>query len=247
MAIISLLGKGVPMNTEILQLTLLFAVTCTAFIGALNSRGQARVVLSYALAILTLCATVFQTSQYLVSRSSSALPEEALVVLPPPLPPPPPEPAPIVPQVDTAALEASKIQVAIGESKTELKGVLAVARRVGRNLTALNLGVVADVSDEEYESLQNKTVGYLSEARQVKEKLAPLLAKVPEPLKETADNLSKGVEALVTAAYNAERFFKAENDTEEKAHLSAFRRGNQVAAGFFKKSESELGSEDSGE
>ncbi len=236
------------MNTEILELTLLFAVTCTAFIGAINSRGQTRVVLSYFLAILTLCATVFQTSQYLVSRSGSVQPEQAVVVAPPPPPPPPPPvSAPLVPKVDTAALSASKNQVALGESKTELKGILTVAQRISRNLSGLNLGVVADISDEEYEGLQNKTVGYLSEARQVKEKLAPLLAKSPEALKGTADYLSKGVESLVTAAYNAERFFKAENDTEEKSHLSAFRRGNQAALDFFKKCEMELGSDGAGE
>ncbi len=234
------------MNSEILQLTLLFAVTCTAFIGAINSRGQARVVLSYALAILTMCATVFQTSQYLVAGSSPVQPEEALVVTPPPSQPPSVS-APIIPQIDTAALVASKNQVALGESKTDLKGVLVVAQRISRNLSGLNLGVVADISDEEYEALQNKTVGYLSEARQVKEKLAPLLAKSPEALKGTADYLSKGVESLVTAAYNAERFFKAENDTEEKSHLSAFRRGNQAALDFFKKCEMELGSDGAGE
>ncbi len=236
------------MNSEILQLTLLFVVTCTAFIGAINSRGQARVVLSYALAILTLCATVFQTSRYLVAGLSPAQTEQAVIVTPPPPPPPlPTVSAPIVPKVDTAALVASKNQVALGESKTDLKGVLVVAQRVSRNLSGLNLGVVADISDEEYEALQNKTVGYLSEARQVKEKLAPLLAKSPEALKGTADYLSKGVESLVTAAYNAERFFKAENDTEEKSHLSAFRRGNQAALDFFKKCEMELGSDGAGE
>jgi hypothetical protein len=54
--------EGEPMKTDLLLLTLLYAVAFTAFIGAINSRGPARVALSYFLAILTLCAAVFHTS-----------------------------------------------------------------------------------------------------------------------------------------------------------------------------------------
>lgn len=232
------------MKNDPLLLTLLFAVAATAFISAINARGRARVIIAYCLAILTLCAAVFHTTQYL----SHANLDEAVVVVPPPPPPPAPEPAaPIAPAVDTAALAASAAQAALGEAKNEFKGVLQVARRISNNLTALNLGGVADISDEEYEALQNKTVGFLSEARKTKEKLAPLVAKAPESLKGTVDNLSNGIEALVTAAYNAERFFKSENDTEEKAHLGAFRNGNKTANALFKKVGTELGSEDTGE
>ena len=228
------------MKNDPLLLTLLFAVAATAFIGAINARGRARVIIAYCLAILTLCAAVFHTTQYL----SHANADEAVVVVPPP-PPPAPEPAaPISPAVDTAALAASAAQASLGEAKNEFKGVLQVARRISNSLTALNLGGVTDISDEEYEALQNKTVGFLSEARKTKEKLAPLVAKAPASLKGTVDNLSNGIENLVTAAYNAERFFKSENDTEEKAHLTAFRNGNKTAIALFKKVGTELGSED---
>jgi hypothetical protein len=116
---------------------------------------------------------------------------------------------------------------------------------VSRSLASLNLGAVADISDEEYESLQNRAVSYLAEARRTKDKLAA--AKVPPQLKDAQDQVAKGLEALVTAAYNAERFFKSENDTEEKQHAGAFRRGNQEANAAFKKAGSLIGSEDSGD
>jgi hypothetical protein len=242
------------MKTDLLLLTLLYALAFTAFIGAINSRGQIRILLSYFLAILTLCAAVFHTSQYLVRGSfpgSSTLGqgEEAMVVTPPAFPSSMPEPAPIsapapiTPPIDSSALALSNNQVAIGESKHELKGLLEVARRISKNLTALNLGSVAEVSDEEYEALQNKTVGFLSEARKTKEKLLPVVAGAPESVKATAETLSKGVESLVVAAFNAERFFKAENDTEEKAHLAAFRKGNQNALALLKKVGTDLGSD----
>ena len=229
------------MKTDLMLLTLLYAVAFAAFIGAINSRGPARVALSYFLAILTLCAAVFHTSQYL---AGGGLPQDdAVVVAPPPVvvaPPAPVEP----PSPDTAALNASKNEAMVAEGKNELKSVLDVCRRVARNLSSLNLGAVADISDEEYESLQNRAVGYLSEARRTKERLTAAAPKVPPQLKEQQDLLAKGVESLIAAAYNAERFFKSENDTEEKQHAAAFRRGAQEANAAFKKVGNQLGSEE---
>lgn len=228
------------MKTDLMLLTLLYAVAFAAFIGAINSRGPARVALSYFLAILTLCAAVFHTSQYL---AGGGLPkDDAVVVAPPPVvvAPPPVEPPP----PDTAALNASRNEVLVAEGKNELKGVLEAGRRVARNLSSLNLGAVADISDEEYESLQNRAVGYLSEARRVKERMTAAAPKVPPQLKEQQDLLAKGVESLITAAYNAERFFKSENDTEEKQHAAVFRRGSQEANAAFKKLGALLGSEE---
>ncbi|MDB5106505.1 MAG: hypothetical protein JWP91_4194 [Fibrobacteres bacterium] len=233
------------MKTDLLLLTLLYAVAFTAFIGAINARGPARVALSYFLAILTLCAAVFHTSQFLAG--GDLMHDDAVVVAPPPLPAPPP-PAPEAPPApDTAALGASKTEAAISEGKNELKGVLEAGRRVARNLTSLNLGAVADISDEEYESLQNRAVSYLSEARRAKDRLTAASAKVPPQLKDAQDQLGKGLDALVTAAYNAERFFKSENDTEEKQHAAAFRRGSQEANSTFKKVGTLLGSDDAGD
>jgi hypothetical protein len=234
------------MKSDLLLLTLLYAVACTAFIGAINSRGPARVVMSYFLAILTLCAAVFHTSQFIVSGSSDSQSEDAVVVTPPlPAFPTPAVSSPIVTPVDTLALAPSVDQVAIGAAKNELRSILAIGNRISASLASLNLGGVADISDEEYESLQNKTVGFLSEARRNKEKLAPILTKLPESLKPAGEDLSKAIEALVTASYNAERFFKSENDTEEKAHLAAYRRGSQSALTLFKKAGTGLGSDSS--
>jgi hypothetical protein len=230
------------MKTDLMLLTLLYAVAFTAFIGAINSRGPARVALSYFLAILTLCAAVFHTSQFMAGEGFGH--DDAVVVAPPPVAPPPP-PVPVAPPApDTAALNASKNEVAIAEGKNELKAVLEAGRRVARNLSSLNLGAVADISDEEYESLQNRAVGYLGEARKTKDKLAAASAKVPPQLKDQQEQLGKGLEALVTAAYNAERFFKSENDTEEKQHAGVFRRGVQEANSAFKKVGASLGSEE---
>lgn len=228
------------MKTDMLLLTVLYAVACSAFIGAINARGPARVALSWFLAILTLCAAVFHTSQMLAGGD---LGKGDVVVAPPPPPEPvkPPEPPP----PDTAAINASSRDAAVAEGKGELRGVLESARRTARNLASLNLGGVADISDEEYEALQNRAIGYLSEARKNKEKLASASAKIPPQLKEAQDLLARGIDALVTAAYNAERFFKSENDTEEKQHAGAFRRASQEANSAFRKAGDLVGAQDS--
>ncbi len=230
------------MKTDLLLLTLLYAVACASFIGAINSRGPARVALSYVLAIFTLCAAVFHTSQYVAGESA----REEVVVAPPPEPVKPPEPV-APPPPDTAAINASQRDAAIAEGKHELAGVLESARRTARALASLNLGAVADISDEEYEALQNRAIGYLSEARKNKDKLAAASAKVPPQLKDAQELLAKGIESLIAAAYNAERFFKSENDTEEKSHAAAFRRGSQDAGAAFRKAGEALGSQDSGD
>ncbi|MDB5049399.1 MAG: hypothetical protein JWO30_2470 [Fibrobacteres bacterium] len=233
------------MKNDLMLLTLLYAVAFTAFIGAINSRGPARVALSYFLAILTLCAAVFHTSQFLAGGDLMHA-DDAVVVAPPPQPVKPPEPV-APPPPDTAALNASKNEAAVSEGKNELKGVLEAARRTSRNMSSLSLSAVADISDEEYESLQNRAVGYLAEARRAKDKLTAASSKVPPQLKDTQEQLAKGLESLVAAAYNAERFFKSENDTEEKQHSAAFRRGLQEANASFKKVGTALGSDDAGD
>jgi len=231
------------MKNDLLLLTLLYAVACAAFIGAINARGPARVVLSYFLAILTLCAAVFHTSQMVAAGDFG---KAEVVVAPPPAPEPvkPPEPPP---GPDTAAINASQRDAAVAEGKNELKGVLDAARRTARSLASLNLGAVADISDEEYEGLQNRAIGYLAEARKNKDKLGAVAAKTPPQLKTAVDALTRGMDSQVAAAYNAERFFKAENDTEEKQHAAAFRRGAQEANADFKKAGELLGAQDSGD
>lgn len=231
------------MKTDLMLLTLLYAVAFAAFVGAINARGPARVALSYFLAILTLCAAVFHTTQFLAGSGYTEM-DDAVVVAPP-VPLVPSEP--VAPAPADTALNASQNEAAIAEGKNELKGVLESARAVARSLSGLSLSAVADISDEEYESLQNRAVGFLAAARKTKDKLAAASAKVPPQLKDAQNQLAQGIESLVTAAYNAERFFKSENDTEEKKHASAFQRGTQEANAAFRKVGSMLGSEDAGE
>lgn len=229
------------MQLELLLLTVLYAVSFAAFVGAINAHGPARVALSYFLAILCLCAAVFHTSQYLALGPNARFAPEPAVA--PPLAPVVPEQGLVLappPQPDTQDLAASKNAVALAESKTELKAVQESAERVLRNLASLNLGSVADVSDEEYEALQNRAVGYLSEARKVKEKFTAASAKAPPGLGDPQETLGKGLENLLAAAFNAERFFKSENDTEEKERLANYRRGTQAATAALNKAEGML-------
>ncbi len=228
------------MQLELLLLTVLYAVSFGAFVGAINAHGPARTALSYFLAILCLCAAVFHTSQYMAVGPTARLPSSEPTVLVPPSPAPEPVVVAPPPAPDTQDLAASKNAVALAESKAELKAVQESGERVLRSLASLNLGSVADVSDEEYEALQNRAVGYLSEARKAKDRFAAAAAKSPPGLSGTQETLGKALESLVAAAYNAERFFKSENDTEEKERLANYRRGTQAASAALNKAEGML-------
>lgn len=229
------------MQLELLLLTVLYAVSFAAFVGAINAHGPARTALSYFLAILCLCAAVFHTSQYMAMGPSSRYAPEAAIVTPP-VPPAPADQGVVLapPAPDTEDLAASRNAAAVAEARAELRSVQENAQRVLRNLSSLNLSRVADVSDEEYEVLQNRAVAYLSEARKAKEKLAAAAAKTPPALAETRETLNKAIENLVAAAYNAERFFKSENDTEESERLSNYKRGSQAASAGLNKAEGML-------
>lgn len=229
------------MHLELLLLTVLYAVALGAFVGAINAHGPARVALSYFLAILCLCAAVFHTSQYLAMGPSGRLAHEPAVIAPA-APAAPADQGVVLapPAPDTQALAASRNAVALAETRAELKAVQENAQRVLRSLASLNLGAVADVSDEEYEALQNRSVGYLSEARKAKERLSAAAAKAPAGLGPAQETLAQAIENLVAAAYNAERFFKSENDTEEKERLANYRRGSQAASAALNKAEGML-------
>jgi len=234
------------MNQEPLLLTILFGIAATAAIGALNSRETVRLVLSSLLAIMTLGAAVYHTSRYLALS-------ETVVEIPPPAPlPPPPPPAPVpkappetvMVKPDTAGLGASHRDAAIAQAKGQLRVILAQVLRLQRSLSSFDLSRVADVSDEEYQSMQGRASGYASEGKRIKDKLSEVIMRLPPGMEETALSFDSAMDALIAAARNLERFFKSENDNEERDRKAAFSSGLQNASSALRKLEIRLGSGD---
>jgi plasmid maintenance system antidote protein VapI len=225
-------------KTELLLLILLWAVTLNGFSVAVNARGPVRVTLSYLFAIFCLCGAVFTTIQEVVSEKAAA----ASIIEAPAIPEPPPPEIVKPAEVDTVGLRASQLAAALGAARNEITQVIEQARRLGDRLAAVNLGRVPDLSDEEYDAMQNKAFGFRNEIGKVKDKVATVGANLPEPLKPVEAKLQEAVQALSQAVQAYDRFFKAENDEEESVRQQAFRRSTQEALSALKQAESGLSS-----
>jgi hypothetical protein len=221
------------MSLEPLLLTLLYALALVAVIGAINSRDTVRMVISSLLAMLCLAAAVYHTSRYLTLQEAAAAAAEA----PAPEPPPPPPPGP-----DPAGLGASQQQAALAEARAKLRGVLEMAERLRQNLSGFDLTRVTEISDEEYQRMQGRAQALSAEARRLKERVDETTPQLPGGLEGAVEALNTAVEGLTTGSHNLERFFKSENDTEERERRGAFRQGVQNAEAALRKVESRLGS-----
>ncbi len=241
------------MKVEILLIALLFSVSLNALITALNARGSIRMILSYFFAFLCFGVAVFFAIQSqsnspslapLVSieqptKNLTTMPEKVeaapIMELPATSSSPSHEGIIIAPSaIDSQSIVASHNDAAVGEAKQQLKNILEAALRMQRVLSALNTEGISELSDQEYEQTQSKAAGFVTEARKIRDR-AIAIGKVPEAVKDAKETLEKGLENLVAAATNYERFFKSENKTEEEERDSAFRKAAVSSAGLFKR------------
>lgn len=221
------------MKSELLLLTLLWALTLNGFAIAVNARGPVRVTLSFAFAILCLGASVFHTSQYIVQNIS----RQAAV-----LEAPVPEVAPVVaePEVDTAGLAASRQALALGRTRNQLKPYVETAKRLAERMAAVDLRRVADMTDAEYDGLQSKAFSFRSEVAKLKEKAIEQGPDFPPSLLMTLNRIQSAVDDLSLGVQAYDRFFKAENDDEEYAKLQSFQQSTRSALKSLNQAESEL-------
>ncbi len=156
-----------------------------------------------------------------------------------------PEPAPmndvVIPAaVDTLGLAASKHAAALGEASNELKQTLELAKRLADRLAGVDLTRVSDLSDAEYDAMQNKAFGFRSDVGKVKERLAEASLKMPPELKTATTKIQNAVGELAQAVQAYDRFFKAENDQEEADKQQNFQRLTQSALSALKQAEIEI-------
>lgn len=226
------------MKIELLQISLLWAITLVGFSVAINARAPVRVTLSYFCAILCLCGSVFHTIQYGMQESAA---NASVIEAPATLPEPAPMNDVVIPAaVDTLGLAASKHAAALGEASNELKQTLELAKRLADRLAGVDLTRVSDLSDAEYDAMQNKAFGFRSDVGKVKERLAEASLKMPPELKTATTKIQNAVGELAQAVQAYDRFFKAENDQEEADKQQNFQRLTQSALSALKQAEIEI-------
>ncbi len=214
------------MDTQALLLSVLASVTLTAFIGAVNARGPARMVISYLLAIICFCISVFHFTQYFVvpEEVQEMNPQVKNVVPAPSLALPAPDLAESA-QEDTQSEAQSQ---AVAQYLGAARGVANAGAALATTLSGLALDAVEDLSDEEYERLQNNAGNSLNSARKIKNDFASL-GNPPPQYSSAHQTLDQGLSGLVSACSNLDRFFHAEDKSEEAQRKTAFRSGIQQA------------------
>ncbi len=228
--------RVITVKTELLLLSLLWAVTLNGFATAVNARGPARVTLSYVFAIFCLSASVFHSIQFALAVEKE---NAAVIEAPAPIP----EPAVTLPtEADTAGLHASKVAAALGASRNELTQIIDQSRRLATRLSAIDLGRVPDLSDAEYDALQGKSFGFRNEIGKLKERLTAFTPNIPEAHKPVYTHLQSAISNLGEAAQSYDRYFKAENYQEETVRKQTFQGSTREALSELKRAEAGLAS-----
>lgn len=263
------------MTTESLLLTVLFCLTLTAFIGAVNARGLVRVALSYFFAILCLCAAVFHTTRHFAAEGGSPAARRAaaakagasdsspaevkeLAVDDPAGAAPVERPLGAATEEDPTAPDAgsgeavsgnagpgdaakasrqiadSEEDVATGEYRQQLRTLTGRAQKQAQVLAALDLGRATEASDEEYEALKRRSAKNLADIRVLRAELTALGAS-PSATRQGRQALLSGLDALIAACGHYDRFFKAENGSEERIRREAFEKGVRQAQDSFRR------------
>jgi hypothetical protein len=209
-------------SPESILISLLFAVAAVAFIGVLNARGVWRTVVASLLALFCLGAAVFHAVRHdAVSREEPG-PAPAAVAEPDPMP-----------MEQGLGYE--------GGNEVDLRTLLASTRSLRDSLVLEDPTKARALTDSAYQAFENRTQAYLVQARRLRESAAGLAAAPPPGLEEAAEYLNLGLQPLVAAATDLNRFFHASSKDEERRLVDSFRRNAQDADTPLRQAESRLG------
>lgn len=216
------------MTTEIYIIIVLFAVSLTAFVGAINARGTARMVLSYILAAFTLLASVFCLLTYMSEKQLAA--KEA-------------EKVKYEEQLRLAEEEAKLAaeQQAAVETEKGYKAALTSAISKGSNIARAILSIDVDDEDADFDALMGRSGSLRRQASSLRKETGEL--KPPEGVTKFDDGrklIDKALKNLAVAANYFNLYFKAEDEDEEDERYDIYRANAAAARSNFRKAADKL-------
>jgi len=229
------------MNNELTIVMIMILISCVALIGAINSRGTGKLVVSYLLAFVCLALTAFNATQYFAQANQQK--NQAMVQ----------NMQQVMEQTAEAKIEAKAEAMALAQAEAQAEAEAAKDTEAENEYKskaqslakkAYNLSVRLDgykvvaATDEEYEELVKKANYYLGETRNYNQILQRL--SVPSSLKASHKNLQAGVSLLASATSALRRYYKAEDQNEEKALEQTFRSQNSKAKNLLASAQSNL-------
>jgi hypothetical protein len=237
-------GKTALVTTESLHFLLLFyAITAVAVIGTLNAQKGWRYITCLVLAVSCLGVAGFQTYRFFVPKESvmemlttpggvpAAAPQQAQDL--------PPTFA-VAPQ-DSSAMYSESGQgsgSAQAMSSSEFREIIAAARQLYSDLSAVDFKRVGRMSDAEYTRIQDNARDYLENAKSLKSRATAFAAQSPSGLESQAALLSNAVTRLVSAAGDFQGFFNASSGSEERTRSASMRSNLKDASETLSKLES---------
>jgi hypothetical protein len=213
------------MNTEMNLILLSIMITCAAFIGAVNSKGASRMIVSYILAFVCLAITAFKTTQYTMSlsieRDKKITAELGKTI-----------------ENKLEMIEEKEGIVNQEEVNKYMKDVGSLVYKMKQITGKLSRFQLEADTDDEYEELQNKASYYLGEVKRYKSQVASLTA--PSGMESIHEVVTKASDNLVYACSKLRRYFNAEDSQEELELSRIFRSKNNQAASLLNQAATDL-------
>jgi len=227
------------MQIDLINLTILWALGLVALSVAINSKGAARITISFFLAVVILGMGGFFTTLKLTALKDDFAMQPATQEIEQPVAiPQPPQPDPESLAVAKLLAEKEEEEEAIAEYKKIIKPLLGQGKSLASAVYNFRMGDLRALSDTEYESLQNKAMNLRTRSTSLSRRIKNTQA--PASMVPLQQSINSAAEKLRLAGYSLHRFFNAENAEEEASMRAQFRNQSQSAQAGFNAAENSL-------
>ncbi len=207
------------MSTELLLITLLYAVATLTWIGVLAVRGLWRTTVVSLLALLCFGAALYHTAQYRAHARAAAMAPVSVAA-----------PAAAPQYIARELQEAGRLHAAI-----------QAARLLHGSLAAENPVAVRSLSDREHREFEDRAEELLRGARRLRAEAVTLRDGMSPGLQPAAGDVVVALQSLEAAARDLHRYVRARNRAEEQLLEEGFRRGLHGAVEALQRAEARLG------
>jgi hypothetical protein len=218
------------MATEIYLVILLFSLTLTAFISAINARGTAKIVLSYILASLVLLASVFSLLRFMSDKQLAVKEAEKLKY----------EEQLRFAEEDAKLAEDQNASV---DAEKKFKAELASVISKGSSIARAIAGIEVDDEDSDYDRLMGRSSSLKRQAFELKKEFEEI--EPPEGISAFEDakkEIEGAMRNLTVGANYFNLYFKAEDEDEEDERYDIYRANAAAARTKFSKASDKLSS-----
>jgi hypothetical protein len=220
------------MTLEIMVLILLGGIAVNSFISAINAKGTIRIVFSYILATLVLIGSLIAIVQY-VNETNIQAQRERETQLEKRLADEQKqreEEARLAAAAAAAAADTSNA----GKEKQVMSALLDVTDK-GIKIASSILSVDIDnVEEDEWDNLSDKASGYMGAASALQKELEEIKRNAGSTFPASISATEKAIGSLVAGASTFKRYFRAENEDEERQYKGKYAGNTNNARALFR-------------